>query len=86
MMDDVREWVGLAAGILTTLAFVPQVQRTRRSGQARDFSLPMLLMFVTGVALWLGYGLLLGSISVIAANFVTLGLAGYILVVKLRRG
>ena len=86
MTDDVREWLGLAAGTLTTLAFVPQVQRTRRTGQARDFSLPMLLMFVAGVALWLGYGLLLGSISVIAANVVTLGLAGYILVVKLRRG
>ena len=86
MTDDVREWVGLAAGTLTTLAFVPQVQRTRRTGQARDFSLPMLLMFVAGVALWLGYGVLLGSISVVAANAATLGLAGYILLIKLRHG
>ncbi len=86
MTDEMREWVGMAAGVLTTLSFVPQVQRTRRTGQARDFSLPMLLMFVTGVALWLGYGLLLGSASVIAANSVTLVLAGYILAMKLRHG
>lgn len=86
MTDDVREWVGLAAGVLTTLSFVPQVQRTRRTGQARDLSLPMLVMFVAGVALWLGYGVLLGSISVIAANSVTLVLAGYILLMKLRHG
>ena len=83
-MDDLREWVGLAAGLLTTLSFVPQVQRTRRTGQARDFSLPMLVMFVAGVALWLGYGVMLGSASVVLANMVTLVLAGYILVVKLR--
>ncbi len=85
-MDDLREWVGLAAGLLTTLSFVPQVQRTRRTGQARDFSLPMLVMFVAGVALWLGYGVMLGSASVVLANMVTLVLAGYILVVKLRHG
>ena len=46
----------------------------------------MLVMFVAGVALWLGYGVLLGSISVIAANSVTLVLAGYILLMKLRHG
>jgi len=85
-MDDLREWVGLAAGLLTTLSFVPQVRRTRRTGQARDFSLPMLVMFVAGVALWLGYGVMLGSASVVLANMVTLVLAGYILVVKLRHG
>ena len=85
-MDDLREWVGLAAGLLTTLSFVPQVQRTRRTGQSRDFSLPMLVMFVAGVALWLGYGVMLGSASVVLANMVTLVLAGYILVVKLRHG
>ena len=85
-MDDLREWVGLAAGLLTTLSFVPQVRRTRRTGQARDFSLPMLVMFVAGVALWLGYGVMLGSASVVLANMVTLVLVGYILVVKLRHG
>ena len=85
-MDDLREWVGLAAGLLTSLSFVPQVRRTRRTGQARDFSLPMLVMFVAGVALWLGYGVMLGSASVVLANMVTLVLAGYILVVKLRHG
>lgn len=86
MTDDMREWMGLAAGALTTLSFVPQVRRTRRAGQARDFSLPMLLMFVGGVALWLAYGVMVNSVAVIAANAVTLVLAGYILVIKLRHG
>jgi MtN3 and saliva related transmembrane protein len=42
-------------------------------------------MFVGGVALWLAYGVWKGAPSVIAANAVTLVLAGYILRVKLRR-
>lgn len=42
----------------------------------------MLLMFVAGVALWLGYGVVLGSPSIIAANGLTLLLSSYILRVK----
>ena len=79
------EALGAIAGLLTTLAFVPQVLKTHRTGSAADFSLPMLAMFVGGVALWLAYGVWKGAPSVIAANAVTLVLAGYILRVKLRR-
>ena len=80
------EWIGLLAGFLTTIAFVPQVLRTWRKGRAEDFSLPMLLLFVAGVALWLAYGVLAGALPMILANAVTLCLASYILVVKLRYG
>lgn len=85
-MADVAEMVGLAAAALTTAAFVPQAARTWATGSARDFSLPMLVMFVTGVALWLAYGLMKGLLAVTLANLVTLALASFILVVKLRRG
>ena len=44
----------MLAGVLTTVAFVPQVLRTRQTGSARDFSLKMLLLFVTGVGLVAG--------------------------------
>lgn len=80
---DLTEALGLFAGLLTTAAFVPQAAKTWRTGRADDFSLPMLLMFVAGVALWLGYGLALGAPSIITANAVTLVLAGTILRVKL---
>ena len=79
------EALGAIAGLLTTAAFVPQVIKTYRTGSAEDFALPMLAMFVGGVALWLVYGVWKGAASVIMANAVTLVLAGYILRVKLRR-
>ena len=85
-MVDVAEVVGLVAAFLTTAAYVPQVAKTWASGSARDFSLPMLAMLVTGAALWLAYGLMRGLLAVAVANLVTLALASFILAMKLRRG
>jgi MtN3 and saliva related transmembrane protein len=78
------EVLGLAAGAMTTAAFVPQALRTWRTGSARDFSLPMLVLFCAGLTLWLVYGLMIGSASVVGANAITLPLAMYILWVKIR--
>ena len=83
---DGSETLGLVAGALTTTAFVPQVVKTWRTRSAGDFSLPMLLMFVGGIALWLVYGLLSGARPVVYANMITLVLSSFILMVKLRRG
>ena len=85
-MTDWTETVGMLAGVLTTVAFVPQVMRTWTTGSARDFSLKMLLLFVAGVGLWLAYGLLTRSAPMVLANTATLLLASYILSVKVRRG
>lgn len=78
------ETIGLVAGCLTTAAFVPQAWRTVRTGSARDFSAAMLVLFVTGVGLWLAYGLLAGLAVVTAANVATLALTLPILWVKIR--
>ena len=74
----------MLAGLLTTIAFVPQVLKTWRTRSARDFSLPMLVLFTVGVALWLAYGLLLHQMPIILPNIVTLVLTAYILLVKLK--
>jgi MtN3 and saliva related transmembrane protein len=76
--------IGLLAGGCTTVAFVPQVIKTWRSRSARDLSLGMFLIFTAGVGLWLLYGFLIRDIPVIAANLITLLLAGWLLVMKLR--
>jgi MtN3 and saliva related transmembrane protein len=78
--------LGFLAGTLTTLAFVPQVIRTWRTGSANDLSLGMLLVFNLGVGLWLVYGLALGAAPIVAANAVTLPLSGSLLVLKLAGG
>lgn len=79
-------YLGYLAGTLTTIAFVPQLVKIWRSKSASDVSLAMFLIFTTGVALWLLYGLVIGAWPVIVANVVTLVLALAILVLKVRYG
>ena len=80
----VIEAIGIAAGLLTTLAYVPQVLKVWRSRSARDISLAMFLMMNLGIALWLAYGLLIGSPGLILANGATLCLTAAVLVAKLK--
>lgn len=77
-------WIGIAAAVLTTAAFAPQAFKVWRTRSTRDVSLAMFLLMVTGVVLWLVYGLLIGDLPLIVANGVTLVLAGAILVAKIR--
>lgn len=85
-MPPAAELIGYLAASLTTVAFLPQVVRIWRTRSARDVSLPTFVLFTTGVALWLVYGLLLTAWPIIAANVVTLVLALLILALKLRFG
>lgn len=85
MLDFVHpDVIGGVAAVLTTIAFLPQVLKSWRSGSTRDVSLGMFLILNTGIILWLIYGLVLGSLPLIFANAVTLFLTGTILFLKLR--
>lgn len=81
---DLIDLLGLAAGSLTTVSFVPQVLKIWRSKSGNDVSYGMFLLFSLGVSLWLAYGLLLKSMPIIAANAVTLLLALLVLYLKFR--
>ncbi len=74
--------IGYAAGTLTTLSFVPQVVRSYRTRSVKDISSAMLIAFVSGVTLWLLYGIATQSNPIIIANAVTLGLTIPLLVMK----
>jgi MtN3 and saliva related transmembrane protein len=76
--------IGLVAAALTTVAFLPQVVQTLRSGSTHGLNLPMLVVLTSGVALWLVYGLALGQLPVILANGATLTLVALLLALKLR--
>lgn len=78
------ETIGYAAATLTTASFLPQAWYTFRTRDVRGISLGMYLIFVTGVSLWLAYGVLTGAWPIVIANAITLALAGVILSMKLR--
>ena len=78
--------IGWLATTLTTVAFAPQAWRAWKTRSASDLSLPMYLIFTTGVVLWFIYGVLLGSLPIIVGNAITIVLAGLVLAMKLKFG
>jgi MtN3 and saliva related transmembrane protein len=76
--------IGLVAGTLTTISFLPQLIHTLRTKSAKDISYVMLIAFMTGVILWLIYGIFLQALPIILANAVTLALILAILALKIR--
>ena len=77
------EIFGYFAAILTTLAFIPQLIKTLKTKKAEDVSLITLIMFLTGVAAWIVYGIQISSKPILIANLITFLLNFLILVFKL---
>ncbi|NTW56218.1 MAG: SemiSWEET transporter [Chlorobiaceae bacterium] len=78
--------LGFAAGVITTVALLPQVIRILRTKQTRDISIAWVLAMTLGVALWLLYGIEKNDPAIIAANSITLMLFLIILFCKFRYG
>lgn len=83
---DTTFWIGMAGGILTTVAFLPQVIKAHRSKHTKDLSLVMYLLFSLGLVFWSAYGAILHETPIILANVVTLVMAVYILFLKVKYG
>ncbi len=84
MEFDFTTTLGLVAGVLTTIAYLPQLIKTWQSKSAQDLSWSMLIILCIGIILWLVYGVSVHDVPIIAANIVTLLLASVILVLKIR--
>lgn len=83
-MGDVLFWIGVAAAILTSLSYLPQVRKALPRGATKDLSLKMLAVLTCGLALWTLYGLLKSDWVIVAANLVGGSLSGIVLACKIR--
>lgn len=83
-MNLVTEIVGFSAGTLTTLCWTPQAVKILRSRDAKSISLVTQIAFVVGCSLWLVYGILMQSISIVVFNVITILLNLLIIGLKLR--
>ncbi|MBA2749336.1 MAG: SemiSWEET transporter [Tatlockia sp.] len=69
---DLITILGLVAGTLTTLAFLPQLLKIWQTKSAKDISFNTLVIFNIGIFLWLIYGIYLNALPIILANLFTL--------------
>ena len=78
------EYIGFVAAFLTTSAFLPQVYKTWKTKDVSALSLPMLSMFFFGLVLWLVYGFLKNSPSMIIANGITIISSVFLIYFKIK--
>ena len=83
-MEEINsmDLIGLIAGTLTTIAFVPQLIKVWNSKSAKDISYVMFILFIIGIVLWEFYGWGIHSLPVILFNIITFILGMAILILK----
>jgi len=82
---DAAVATGTVAAFCTTLAFVPQLFKTRRDGGS-ELSSAMLFIYLVGLGLWLIYGIANHATPVIAANAASLLIVAAITARKTQTG
>ena len=78
--------IGLLGATCTTISFLPQVIKILKTKKAKDISLSMYIILMTGLFLWLVYGLAIKDLPIIIANMTTFSLAAVVLILKLKHG
>ena len=66
-------WLGLLAGSITSLGFIPQLVKGYRTKKLDDVSYWMPVVLACGMFLWLTYGFFLNDLPIIAANIFGIG-------------
>lgn len=81
------ESIGIIAGTLGVIAWLPQLREVWIEGLHEGISLPTFWLVSTALVLWLIYGMLIRSISIIVANVAALAciLSLIIGVIRLRK-
>lgn len=78
--------IGLIAGFITTLGYVPQVVKGYRSKSMEDVSIYMPSILMLGLGLWMIYGIIRGDIPIIFWNAIAVVLNAFIILMKIRYG
>ena len=72
MTNILVELIGIIAGALGVIAWIPQLKEVWKEKKHEGISLPTLYLICTALLLWLTYGLIIDSIAIIISNLAAL--------------
>ena len=81
-MSTIATVIGLTAAVCTAAANLPQLKKAWVTGQTDDLSLKTLLLFGSGLVLWIIYGVLQKDVVIMLANGISLVILSAILYLK----
>lgn len=76
--------IGFVATVLILFSQVPQIYKSLKTKSTGDLSLWMIILLMSGVGLWLVYGILRPDVVIIFSNSLTFLLLGVLLAIKLK--
>ena len=79
---DFIQIIGVAAAVLTTSSFFPQIIKAYRTKSMHDVSRYLMIFFSTGTVLWMAYGFFKNDPVIIGANGVATCLNAVLLAMK----
>ncbi len=87
MAEMMIEYLGLLAGAIGVVAWIPQIREVWVYKRHEGISLPTFYIVALSLSMWLVYGIMLDSLAMLIANILTLGVLAFVIVgvIKLRR-
>lgn len=69
---DLKQWIGIVAGLLTSISMLPQLIKIIKQKKAKEVSLLMLGVLTTGNIMWVIYGFMREDWPIIVTNFISI--------------
>lgn len=85
-MELFKKFVELAATLVGTSIMLPQVYKSMKTKCMSDIAWGMLVLYFLNSILWLTYGILIGSLPLMAANGIALGISILQIALKVKYG
>lgn len=70
-LKEAEQYIGMVAGIGTTISFCPQVCKIFYYNSLDGLSIYMVIIHFIGVLFWITYGILRNDVIIIAFNTIT---------------
>lgn len=83
---DWQQILGLFAGGVIAVSFLPQIIKLFRLKSAREISLPFTLLQLCGGFMWLAYGIILSLPAVTITNIVNIILVLLMVIARIKYG
>ena len=84
MIDILITFIGLLATAFTVASTVPQIKKALRTKDTEDVSVRFLLILITGLSLWVIYGIGRADIVIVIGNSIGASLNICMLVLKIK--
>jgi MtN3 and saliva related transmembrane protein len=68
MKPEYIQYLGMVAGVLTSVSMLPQIIKIFKEKKVEDISFVMIMVLITGIGCWIYYGILRKDGPIIYTN------------------